>query len=59
MRSLPTDTYTLLTELEAQYPTRCRKPNESELDHERYAGKVDLIEELRARFERKPLTTYK
>lgn len=59
MRSLPTDTATLLDQLEAQYPTRCRKQNESELDHERYAGKVDLIQELRARFERSPSTTYK
>lgn len=52
MRTLPSDTYTLLDQLEAQYPPRCRKEGESELEHERYAGKVDLITELRLRLER-------
>lgn len=59
MRSLPTDTATLLDQLDDQYPNRVRKPNESELEHERYAGKVDLIQELRARLERQPTTTYR
>ena len=58
MRALPTDTESLLADLEIQYPDRCRKQNESELDHERYAGKVDLINELRRRLDRKPQTTY-
>lgn len=52
MRPLPKDTGTLLEHLDALYPPRCRKPKESELEHERYAGKVDLIAELKARFHR-------
>jgi hypothetical protein len=58
MRALPTDTETLLDDLETQYPNRVRKPNESELEHERYAGKVDLIMELRRRLDGAPRTTY-
>lgn len=58
MRALPTDTESLLAQLEVQYPNRVRRPNESELEHERYAGKVDLIAELRARLDRKPQTNY-
>lgn len=58
MRQLPTDTDTLLAELESQYPPRVRKVGEPELDHERYAGKVDLITELRRRLESAPRTTY-
>lgn len=58
MRSLPTDTETMLAQLEVQYPARCRKPDETEREHERYAGKVDLIAELRARLDRLPETTY-
>jgi hypothetical protein len=52
MRPLPKDTGTLLDHLDALYPPRCRKPDESEREHERYAGKVDLIAELKARFQR-------
>ena len=58
MRALPTDSDTLLIQLEDQYPARCRFTNESEREHERYAGKVDLITELRLRLDRKPSTTY-
>jgi len=58
MRPLPTDTETLLQSLEDQYPPRCRLWNEPELEHERYAGKVDLIAELRARLDKQPSTTY-
>ncbi len=58
MRGIPTDTETLLQRLEEQYPPRCRKIGEDELVHERYAGKVELIQELRARLERSPETTY-
>ena len=58
MRALPTDSDTLLTQLEDQYPARCRQSDETERDHERYAGKVDLITELRLRLDRKPSTTY-
>lgn len=58
MRALPTDTESLLALLEVQYPPRCRRPGESELEHERYAGKVDLVAELRARLDKKPQTNY-
>ena len=58
MRSLPTDTESLLAELETQNPARCRLANETELQHERYAGRVDLIIELRRRLDSKPSTTY-
>jgi len=58
MRAIPTDSESLVGELEEQYPARCRLPDETERDHERYAGKVDLINELRARLDRMPSTTY-
>jgi len=58
MRSLPTDTESALDQLEEQYPARCRLPDETERDHERYAGKVDLIKELVARLESSPRHTY-
>ena len=58
MQSVPTDTSTLLDRLAEQYPARCRLPDETERDHERYAGKVDLITELRIRLDRMPTTTY-
>ena len=58
MRALPTDTASLLRQLEEQYPARCRERTETELDHERYAGKVDLIAELTHRLEHNPSTTY-
>jgi hypothetical protein len=58
MRAIPTDSETLLGELEQQYPPRCRMPDETERDHERYAGKVDLINEIRTRLDRMPSTTF-
>ena len=58
MRAIPTDTETLLDQLEEQYPARCRLPDETERDHERYAGKVDLIKELRTRLDRMPSTSF-
>jgi len=58
MRAIPTDSEHLVGELEEQYPARCRLPDETERDHERYAGKVDLITEMRARLDRMPSTTY-
>jgi len=58
MRAIPTDSESLLAQLEDQYPARCRLPDETERDHERYAGKVDLIKELRSRLDRMPSTTY-
>lgn len=58
MRGLPTDTETMLETLEEQYPPRCRRKGEDELDHERYAGKVELVQELRRRLDLNPETTY-
>jgi hypothetical protein len=49
---------TLLAQLEEQYPARCRKLGEDELSHERYAGKVELIAEIRSRLDQMPSTTY-
>ena len=58
MRAIPTDSESLVSQLEEQYPARCRLADETERDHERYAGKVDLIQELRVRLDRMPSTTY-
>ena len=55
MRPIPTYTAALIEALEAQYPPRCRLPKETEREHERYAGKVDLIQELRARIDKTPV----
>jgi hypothetical protein len=52
MRALPPDSVALIERLSEQYPPRCRRPDETERDHERYAGKVDLINELRLRLSR-------
>ncbi len=41
----------LLDELEVDYPPRCMDPQERPEDHHRYAGKVELIQDLRRRFE--------
>lgn len=49
MRPLSNYSETLLETLEAQYPARCRLPKETEREHERYAGKVELIAEIRGR----------
>lgn len=37
--------------LEALFPPRCLRPNEMVEDHLRYAGAVELIGSLRARFD--------
>jgi len=58
MRAIPTDSGSLLEQLSEQYPARCRLPDETERDHERYAGKVDLIRELQVRLDHMPSTTY-
>jgi len=58
MRSIPTDSESLIGQLEEQYPARCRGLDEPERDHDRYAGKVDLIAEMRARLDSMPSTTY-
>ena len=48
----------MLEQIEDQYPDRCRSADETERDHDRYAGKVELIKELRARLDGSPSTTY-
>ena len=42
----------LLDVLEARYPPRCKDQGESEEAHLRYAGKVALVAELTAVYER-------
>lgn len=49
MKVLPSNVPELIAELEAAYPARCIKPEESPEAAHRYAGKVDLIVELRRR----------
>jgi len=51
MRQIPTATIGLLEELEADYPPKCKDPDESLEVHAQYAGKVALIALLRARFD--------
>ena len=41
---------TLITALHKLYPPRCRFLNESERSHDRYAGKVELVELLTQHF---------
>lgn len=38
-----------LMALEAEFPAKCKRPSESEGEHQRYAGKVELVEALRLR----------
>lgn len=49
-RSVPrfTQEEGLVKYLRGLYPARCRGPMETEREHERYAGKVDLIDEIEA-----------
>lgn len=51
MRPLPDHTRDLLDDLEEHYPPRCIEPLESLEDAHRYAGMVELIATLRARYE--------
>jgi hypothetical protein len=51
MRLIPNSIIGLLEELEADYPPKCKDPDESLEEHANYAGKVDLIATLRGRFE--------
>jgi hypothetical protein len=50
MRQLPVTTEALITELESLFPPRCIKPHESLEEAHRYAGRVDLVAELRASY---------
>ena len=49
MRPLPITHSGVIEELEALYPARCIGPNETPESAHRYAGKVELIAELRGR----------
>lgn len=52
MKTMPNTVLGLIEELEELYPPRCFGSDEDLHDHLRYAGKVELIARLRARFER-------
>lgn len=47
--TLPVPDPELVSALEQLYPPRCREENETERQHERYAGMVDLVVVLRER----------
>lgn len=51
MRLLPNSVIGLLEELEADYPPKCKTPDESLEDHMLYAGSAALVSLLRARYE--------
>jgi len=51
MHVLPDTVISLLEELEADYPPKCKSPAESLEDHAQYAGKVALVVTLRGRFD--------
>lgn len=48
---MPLPPEALIEFLEQEFPARCRLRGEDELEHERYAGKVELIAALRDRLE--------
>ncbi len=51
MRPLPDTVDTLLADLEQHYPPRCKDPTETLEEHLIYAGQVQLITDLRIRFD--------
>lgn len=51
MRTLPDSVSELLADLEEHYPPRCKSLEESPEEHSQYAGQVELIATLRARYE--------
>jgi len=51
MKPLPHTAEELIAELELAYPPACIGPQDSLNDHLRYAGRVDLIQDLRRRFQ--------
>lgn len=51
MRLLPNTVIGLIEQLEADFPPKCKSPDESLEDHMLYAGKVSLITILRSRFD--------
>ena len=50
-RQIPNSVIGLIEELEASTPPKCIESNQSLADANRYAGKVELIAHLRARYE--------
>jgi len=51
MRVLPNSVIGLLEQLEADYPPKCKDPDETLEVHAQYAGKVALVVLLRGRYE--------
>lgn len=51
MKPLPNTVIGLIEEMESNFPPACKVADESLEDHARYAGKVELITNLRNRFE--------
>ncbi len=51
MRSLPDTVEDLLDDLETHYPPLCKDPSETLEQHYNYAGQVQLIADLRARYD--------
>ena len=51
MRLLPDTVEDLLDDLETHYPPRCKDPSETLEQHCNYAGQVQLIADLRVRFD--------
>ena len=50
MRLLPDTVEGLLEDLETHYPPCCKDPSETLEQHYNYAGQVQLIADLRARY---------
>ena len=51
MKVLPNEVKDLIAELHENYPPRCAYPDETELQHHRYAGAVELVQLLITRLE--------
>lgn len=51
MKTLPNTVPGLIEELEALYPPRCIGPEESLRAADRYAGRRELVDELKARLQ--------
>ena len=45
-KAIPTLSKDLISQLSLTYPPRCKLPKELEEDHQSYAGKRELIDEL-------------
>lgn len=51
MRPLPESVEELLEDLETHYPPRCKDPLETLEQHLNYAGQVQLVADLRIRYD--------